>query len=119
MCVECWVFFKVFSQNSSTFLRASFFLNLSMARFKTNKSPHPPPNTLAIFFKKLQRSFNWKRDLELDKKVTLLLRWTFSNLSEKSVSIWPIHKALDRNQASCSSHVLARGQLELAGFVLW
>lgn len=47
------VFFKVFSQNSSTFLRASFFLNLIVARFKANKSPHAPPNTLAIFFKKL------------------------------------------------------------------
>ncbi|XP_057270015.1 uncharacterized protein LOC130601752 [Pezoporus wallicus] len=43
----------------------------------------------------------------------------FSDLSRSSVSIGPIHKALEKKQGSCSSHMLARGQPALAGSVLW
>lgn len=109
VCVEDWVFFRVFTHNCSTFLRTNFILNLIIARFKTSKPPHSPPQTLAIFFEKL-----W--DLELDKKNNLTPEMGFSDLSKNSVSIGPIHKALERKQASCSS---ARGQPALAGSVLW
>lgn len=95
------------------FLKASFYLII--ARFKTDKSPSPAPRVLAILFEKLLWAFCWKEDLERDKEVTLLLRWTFCNLGKKSVPIWPTHMALERNQSSCRSHMLGRACESLWG----
>ena len=103
VCVKGWVFFKVFSQNNSTFLRASFALNFSTAKFKTKQKPTSSSQYSGDLLQKAAVLVLLEEGRGTGKKKNpLLLRWTLCNLSEKSVPIWSIHKALGKNPSQLS-----------------
>lgn len=62
------------------FLRVFFVLNLTMARFKRNKSPSPPQyfgNLLQKVVLLILSFLHWKKDLELEEKVNLTAQIDF------------------------------------------